>query len=50
MINTVGVKRYCCDYISLIENYNKAIEDNTQIWDCHHKLGELNSKKISTRK
>lgn len=45
MINTGGIKRYCYDDISLIENYDKAIEDNTQIWDCHHKLGELNSKK-----
>ena len=35
--------RYCCDDISLIENYDKAINDKSQIWDCHHKLEiELN--------
>lgn len=32
-----GVKYYCCEDISLIENYNEAINDNTQTWDCHHK-------------
>ena len=32
------VKSYCKDDISLIENYDKAINDNTQIWDCHHRL------------
>lgn len=29
---------YCCDDISQIENYDKAINDNTQTWHCHHKL------------
>lgn len=34
---------FCCDDLSLIENYDKAINDETQIWDCHHKLEiELN--------
>ena len=31
MISKV-VKRYCCEDISLIENYDKAVADNTQIW------------------
>ena len=35
--------RYCCDDISLVENYDKAINDKTQVWHCHHKLEiELN--------
>lgn len=29
---------YCCEDLSFVENYDKAIKDNTQIWDCHHKL------------
>lgn len=29
---------YCRDDISKIENYDKAIADDTQIWDCHHRL------------
>ena len=29
---------YCCEDISLIENYDKAIADDTQIWHCHHRL------------
>ena len=33
-------KKYCCEDPSLIENYNKAIADNTQIWHCHHR-GEV---------
>ena len=33
-----GVKCYCKDDISLIENYEKAVNDNTQIWHCHHRL------------
>lgn len=38
MINEKQVKKYCCEDISKIENYDKAIADETQIWDCHHKL------------
>lgn len=38
MINIYNAQRFCKDDISLIENYDKAIADNTQMWDCHHKL------------
>jgi hypothetical protein len=38
MINQQKVKSYCSEDISLIENYEKAINDNTQTWHCHHKL------------
>ena len=33
-----NVKRFCCEDISLIENYEKAIADTTQYWPCHHRL------------
>lgn len=32
------IYKYCCDDISLIENYYKAINDTTQTWECHHRL------------
>lgn len=37
MISDYWPKRYCCEDISLIENYDKAINDKTQTWHCHHK-------------
>lgn len=39
MINktTKHLKRFCKNYTK-IENYDKAISDTTQIWDCHHRL------------
>ncbi len=33
-----NLKCYCSDNIQQIENYDKAINDNTQMWECHHKL------------
>lgn len=38
MINLHHVKEYCRDDISLIENYEQAINDTTQMWHCHHRL------------
>ena len=38
MINKKNAKAYCCEDISLIENYNEAMTDTTQMWDCHHRL------------
>ena len=36
-------KIFCKEDISLIENYEQAVNDKTQIWDCHHRLEiELN--------
>ena len=43
MINEIKVKRYCKDYTS-IENYEEAVNDPSQIWICHHILGEILSK------
>lgn len=43
MINLKNVKRFCRDDLSLIENYDEAMNDKTQTWCCHHKLEiELN--------
>ena len=38
MISTQNAKRKCKDDISKIENYDKAIADNSQTWICHHRL------------
>ena len=37
MIKEANAKKYCSEDISLIENYDKAILDQTQTWECHHK-------------
>lgn len=42
MICLQTVKRICKDYTH-IENYDKAITDTTQTWDCHHRLETYNS-------
>ena len=38
MINERNVRYYCCEDISYIENYDKAITDRNGVWDCHHRL------------
>ena len=40
MINEYCANAYCCEDPSLIENYDKAIADTTQTWECHHR-GEV---------
>ena len=37
MINENKAKRFCREDISLIENYDKAINDATGVWHCHHR-------------
>ena len=37
MICEANVRKYCKEDISLIENYEKAMNDKTQTWDCHHR-------------
>ena len=44
MINLKNVKKFCKDDISLIENYDKAIADTTQVWHCHHRRETIFSK------
>lgn len=38
MINEKYAKMYCSEDISKIENYDLAVNDKTQTWDCHHRL------------
>lgn len=38
MIAFCRVNKYCKDDISLIENYEQALNDSTQTWHCHHRL------------
>lgn len=45
MINIKATKLKCREDIELIQNYDKAISDDTQIWDCHHRLGIVIPKK-----
>lgn len=33
-----NLDKFCCEDISLIENYESAISDKTEMWDCHHRL------------
>lgn len=37
MISEYNAKRYCCEDISKIENYEQANAD-TEMWQCHHRL------------
>ena len=36
-----NTQKFCSEDISLIENYDKAINDKNQIWDCHHRAETL---------
>ena len=45
MINEKSAKAYCCDDFSLIENYELAVNDTTQTWDCHHRRESIYSAK-----
>lgn len=37
MINESRAKKYCYEELSLIENYEQAVNDQTQTWDLHHR-------------
>lgn len=40
MINKYNAKHFCREgELTKIENYDKAIADETQTWECHHRLG-----------
>ena len=47
MINKKNAKAYCCEDISLIENYYEAINSD-EMWDCHHRL-EIQNDTILNR-
>ena len=36
MINEKQARKFCKEDLSKIKNYDKAIADTTQVWDCHH--------------
>lgn len=36
MINEKRAREYCKEDISKIKNYEQAVNDKTQVWDCHH--------------
>lgn len=38
MIDIIKAKQYCKDDIAKIENYDKAVNDKTLTWHCHHRL------------
>lgn len=38
MINIKATKEKCKDDISKIENYEEAINDKVNMWECHHRL------------
>lgn len=40
MINREHARKYCCEKISLIENYEEAKKDLIQTWDLHHRKEE----------
>ena len=45
MIDKKRAIKYCKNDISLIENYDKAIADDTQTWHCHHRRETIFSRK-----
>lgn len=38
MICLQTIYKFCCEDISKIENYDKAVSDTTQTWACHHRM------------
>ena len=45
--NTRPGKRYWADgELTKIENYDKAVADTTQVWDCHHRLEVQDGKPV----
>ena len=51
MLNEKNAKRFCSEDISLIENYQQAISDQTKMWDTHHRREcDENGRTLFTRK
>lgn len=40
MISKNSISKFCCEDVSLIENYFAAIADADNMWECHHR-GEI---------
>ena len=47
MIKPKNANLFCCEDISLIENYDVAITDPHNTWECHHRAGVLPCGKYS---
>lgn len=41
MISIEHAKRYCCEDVSKIENYDKALADEDRTWNIHHRAEVL---------
>ena len=51
MISERYAKLFCSEDISLIENYQQAISDQTKMWDIHHRREcDENGKTLFTKK
>lgn len=51
MINIEQTKKFCKDDITKIENYEQAINDQTQTWHIHHRLERtINNEYAHSRK
>ena len=44
MISERYAKQFCKDDISLIENYEQAVNDKNRKWVCHHRRGTIYSR------
>ena len=44
MISEAQAKKFCKDDISLIENYDIAVNDKIRRWVCHHRRGTIYSR------
>ena len=40
-------RMYCSESIQLIENYDRAIKDEVNLWEIHHRLEIQNNKEVS---
>lgn len=49
MINEKNARSYCCEDISLIRGYERAVNDNTQMYDIHHLEGVFYTKEEMIR-
>ena len=38
MVNLRNARKFCSEDVALIENYEMAMADGSQTWDCHHRL------------
>ena len=48
MIQRINAEAYCSEDISKIENYEQAVNDDTQMWQCHHRR-EIDEGKTRAR-